>query len=42
MLGKIEEDKDMYWEYHKVVDYYKEKGDYHCSNHKCLVECGIE
>jgi hypothetical protein len=38
MLDKTEEDKDMSWECHKAVDYYKEKEDYHRSNHKCLVE----
>jgi hypothetical protein len=37
MLDKTEEDKDMSWECHKVVDYCKEKGDDHNSNHKCLV-----
>jgi hypothetical protein len=38
MLDKTEEDKDMSWECHKVVDYCKEKGDVNRSNHKCLVE----
>jgi hypothetical protein len=38
MLDKTEEDKDMSWEYCKVVDYCKEKGDVNGSNHKCLVE----
>jgi hypothetical protein len=38
MLDKTEEDKDMSWECHKVVDYCKEKGDVNSSNHKCLVE----
>jgi hypothetical protein len=38
MLDKTEEDNDMSWECHKVVDYYKEKGDINSSNHKCLVE----
>jgi hypothetical protein len=42
MLDKTEEDKDMSWEYYNVVDYRKEKGDDHSSNHKCLVECGME
>jgi hypothetical protein len=38
MLYKTEEDNDMSWECHKVVDYCKEKGDVNSSNHKCLVE----
>jgi hypothetical protein len=38
MLDKTEEDKDMSWECCKIFDYFKEKGDDHCSNHKCLVE----
>jgi hypothetical protein len=38
MLDQIEEDNDMSWEYCKVVDYCKEKGDVDSSNHKCLVE----
>jgi hypothetical protein len=38
MLNKTEEDDDMSYECCKVVDYSKEKGDDHCSNHKCLVE----
>jgi hypothetical protein len=38
MLDKTEEDNDMSWESHKVVDYCKEKGDVNNSNHKCLVE----
>jgi hypothetical protein len=38
MLDETEEDNDMSWGCHKVVDYCKEKGDDHCSNHKCLVE----
>jgi hypothetical protein len=38
MLHKTEEDNDMSWECHKVVDYCKEKGDVKSSNHKCLVE----
>jgi hypothetical protein len=38
MLDNTEEDKDMSWECCKVVDYCKEKGDVHSSNHKCLVE----
>jgi hypothetical protein len=37
MLDKTEEDKDISWESHKVVDYPKEKGDVKSSNHKCLV-----
>jgi hypothetical protein len=38
MLDITEEKKEMSWERHKVVDYCKEKGDAHSSNHKCLVE----
>jgi hypothetical protein len=38
MLDKSEEDNDMSWECHKVVDQCKEKGDVNNSNHKCLVE----
>jgi hypothetical protein len=38
MVDNTEEDKDMSWECHKVVDYCKEKGDINSSNHKCLVE----
>jgi hypothetical protein len=38
MLDKTEEDNDMSWECHKVVGYFKEKGDLNSSNHKCLVE----
>jgi hypothetical protein len=38
MLDQTEEDNHMSWECHKVVDYYKEKGDVRSSNHKCLVE----
>jgi hypothetical protein len=38
MLDNTEEDKDISWECCKVVDYCKEKVDYHRSNHKCLVE----
>jgi hypothetical protein len=38
MIDKTEEDKDMSWECHKVVDYCKEKGDNYSSNHKHLVE----
>jgi hypothetical protein len=38
MLDQTEEDNDMSWECHKVVDYCKEKGDVNSSNHKCLVE----
>jgi hypothetical protein len=38
MLDQTEEDKDMSWEFHKVVDYCKEKGDVNSSNHKCLME----
>jgi hypothetical protein len=42
MLDNTEEDNNMSWECHKVVDYCKEKGDDHSSNHECLVECRIE
>jgi hypothetical protein len=38
MLDQTEEDNDMSWEFHKVVDCCKEKGDVNSSNHKCLVE----
>jgi hypothetical protein len=38
MLDQTEEDNDMSWECHKVVDYCKEKGDVNNSNHKCLVK----
>jgi hypothetical protein len=38
ILDKTEEDNDISWERHKVVDYCKEKGDDHSSNHNCLVE----
>jgi hypothetical protein len=38
MLDQTEEDNDMSWERHKLVDYCKEKGDVNSSNHKCLVE----
>jgi hypothetical protein len=38
ILDNTEEDKDMSWECHNVVDYCKEKGDVNSSNHKCLVE----
>jgi hypothetical protein len=38
MLDQTEEDNDMSWGCHKVVDYCKEKGDVKSSNHKCLVE----
>jgi hypothetical protein len=38
MLDNTEEDNDMFWECHKVVDYRKEKGDVNNSNHNCLVE----
>jgi hypothetical protein len=37
MLDNTEEDNDMSWEWHKVVDDSK-KGDVNSSNHKCLVE----
>jgi hypothetical protein len=35
MLDNTEEDNDMSWECHKVVDYCKVKGDVNSSNHKC-------
>jgi hypothetical protein len=38
MLDNTEEDKDMSWECHKIVDYCKEKGYGNSSNHNCLVE----
>jgi hypothetical protein len=38
MLDNIEEEKDMSWECHEVVDYRKEKGDVNSSNHECLLE----
>jgi hypothetical protein len=38
MLDQTEEDNDMSWECHKVVDYFRENGDFNSSNHKCLVE----
>jgi hypothetical protein len=38
MLDQNEEDNDMSWECHKVVDYCKEKGDVNSSIHKCLME----
>jgi hypothetical protein len=38
ILHETEKDKDMSWKCCKVVDYFKEKGDDHSSNHKCLVE----
>jgi hypothetical protein len=38
MLDQTEEDNDMSWKCFKVVDYCKQKGDDHSSNHKCLVE----
>jgi hypothetical protein len=38
MLDQTEEDNDMSWESHNVVDYCKEKGDVNSSNHECLVE----
>jgi hypothetical protein len=38
ILDNTEEDKDISWDYYEVVDYCKEKGDDHISNHKCLVE----
>jgi hypothetical protein len=38
MLDQTEEDNDMSWECCNVVDYCKEKGDDHSSNHKCLMQ----
>jgi hypothetical protein len=38
MSDKTEEDKDISWECHKVVDYCKEKRDVNSSIHKSLVE----
>jgi hypothetical protein len=38
MLDYTEEDNDMSWLCHEVVDYCKEKGDVISSNHKCWVE----
>jgi hypothetical protein len=38
MLDYIEEDNDMSWECHKVVNYHKEKGYVNSSNLKCLIE----
>jgi hypothetical protein len=38
MLDQTEEDKVMSWKCHKVVDYHKENGDDHCSNHNSLME----
>jgi hypothetical protein len=38
LLNNTEEDNDMSWECHKVVDYCKEKGDVNNSSHNCLVE----
>jgi hypothetical protein len=37
-LDKTEKDKGMSYEHCKVVDYCKEKGDDHSSNHTCLLE----
>jgi hypothetical protein len=37
-LDKIEEENEMSWEFYKVVDYCKEKGEVNSSSHKCLVE----
>jgi hypothetical protein len=38
MLDKTQDDKNKSWERCKVVDYCKEKGYDHSSNHKCLVK----
>jgi hypothetical protein len=38
MLDNTEEDNDMSYEYCKLLNYCKEKGDVNSSNHKCLVE----
>jgi hypothetical protein len=37
MLDQTEEDNDMSWECHKVVDYCKEKGDVNSSNHNLMI-----
>jgi hypothetical protein len=42
MLDQTEEDNDMSWECHEVLDHCKEKGDVKISNHKCLVSGGME
>jgi hypothetical protein len=38
MSNKTDKDKYISWEYFKVVDYCKEKGEDHRSNPKCLAE----
>jgi hypothetical protein len=38
LLDNTEEDNDMSWECHKVIDYCKEKGDDNSFNHTCLME----
>jgi hypothetical protein len=38
MSDQTEEDNNMSWECHKVVNYCKEEGDVNSSNHKHLVE----
>jgi hypothetical protein len=38
ILNQTEEDNDLSWECHKVVDYCKEKRDVNSSNHECLME----
>jgi hypothetical protein len=38
MLDQTEEDNDMSWECHKVIDYCKEKEDVNSSSHKYLME----
>jgi hypothetical protein len=42
MLDNTEEDNDMSWEYCKVIDYFREKGDVNNSNQKCLMEGAME
>jgi hypothetical protein len=41
MLDKTEEDNDMSWEFHKVVNFSNEKGDGQSLNYKYLVECNV-
>jgi hypothetical protein len=37
-FDKSGDDKDVSWEYCKLIDNCKEKGDFNSSNHNCLVE----
>jgi hypothetical protein len=37
MLDNTEEENYKFWDYCKVAEYGKEKGDNNSSNHKCLV-----